>query len=112
MCPGTRTRIGLMLMAFSKEANSTLPSTQLICADCRASSNVRTRWVKTTLDDRLLLLMELYLNPLFCKTYHKAYTCLSTIFGSLLWYPQKRLTIRESSASRSTWLMLGLSSLT
>lgn len=41
-----RTNIGSIFMARSKEAKRTLPSTQLICEDSKASSNVRTRCEK------------------------------------------------------------------
>ena len=59
MCPGVRTRIGSIFIARSSDANSTLPSTQLICEDSSAASNVRTRCEKTTLLERLVLETEL-----------------------------------------------------
>ena len=53
MWPGIGAKTGVMLMARNKEANNTLPSTQLICEALKASSNVRTLCDQTTLLDRL-----------------------------------------------------------
>ena len=59
MWPGVRTKMGVMLMARSREAKSALPSTQLISEERKASLKGRTRCENITLLERLVLLILL-----------------------------------------------------